>query len=142
MFNKNLTFKDKGITFLLAFVCALGWANIWDLSVRFMGYPYEAGDEGFETIQHAVFYSFIFAPIWEELAFRYAPIELAKVIGEKALLPTIVGMSCFFGWIHYSNPESVLLQGVIGFILSIVYIKNGYWWGVLLHAMYNIAVSL
>jgi membrane protease YdiL (CAAX protease family) len=135
----NLT--NKIIVLLLSFITCMLWAYIWDIVVNYMGYPYEISEE-YETIQHSIFYSLIFAPVWEELAFRYAPLEIAKIIGEKAVLPTMVGMSCFFGWIHYGNPESVLLQGVIGFILSYVYLRNGLFWSMLLHAMYNIAVSL
>lgn len=125
--------------FISYFACILVlffYTNI----VEILGYPYEIEINELETRKHYLFYSLIFAPLWEELAFRYAPIELAKSISKKAVFPTITISSIFFGWMHHNNPESVMLQGSLGFILSWLYLKNGLPWSIFLHFLYNFTV--
>lgn len=141
MMNKSQNMTDKIMTFVIAYLVCIGWVILWEKSIEFFGYPYDIEDGGYESIQHSIFYSFIWAPIWEELAFRYAPLEVAKIIDKRLILPVAVGISIFFGWIHHYNPESVLLQGVLGFILSVVYIRNGLVWSILLHCIYNLTVT-
>jgi len=142
MLNKNYTIQAKLLTFFIAFISCLGMVFLFDMSVKFFGYPYTLYmDDTVETPQHAIFYSIVFAPLWEELAYRYGPIEIAKKLGKETLLPIMVMSSCIFGWGHYNNPESVLLQGSIGFILSVVYVRNGLLWSMALHSLYNITMS-
>lgn len=142
MLNKNYTIQGKLLTFFIAFISCLGMAVLFDFSIKLMGYPYpEYADEVVETPLHNIFYTLIFAPLWEELAYRYGPIEVAKKLGKETLLPIIAMSSCIFGWGHYNNPESVFLQGSIGFILSVVYIRNGLLWSMALHSLYNIMMS-
>ncbi len=85
------------------------------------------------------FLSCIMAPLWEEIIFRKLPIDLAKSTGKKEImLPVILASSVIFGIGHQGVP-SILLQGVGGFIISCLYIKNGYsyWSSVTLHFMWN-----
>jgi hypothetical protein len=140
LLKQNRTVSEKINTVLQAYTLMIIWVFLCSLLVMYTGYPYESIEP---SPRHEFFYTIIFAPIWEELAFRYAPITFAKNLGEKYLLPTIVAVSCLFGWGHYNNPESVLLQGVLGFILSCVYIKNGYSYlsSFVLHVLWNFSVG-
>jgi membrane protease YdiL (CAAX protease family) len=79
-----------------------------------------------DTPTSLFFFACIVAPIWEEAAFRYAPITIAKNFGEQYLLPVIVISSVLFGWGHGFGPVSLLIQGVAGFLFSLLYIKNNY----------------
>jgi|SRR5690606_37319882 len=84
------------------------------------------------------FFSCVLAPLWEEVVFRVIPIHLAYKLGEDAVLPIIIFTSIIFGLGH-GGPANILIQGVFGFILSLLYIKNNYsyWSVVLLHSMWN-----
>lgn len=84
----------------------------------------------------------IVAPIWEELAFRVAPLKLAKKFGEDTFVPIIIISSVLFGWGHGYGAESLLMQGVMGLVFSYVYLKNGFsaWSSMTLHALWNFMV--
>lgn len=92
------------------------------------------------------FFTVIFAPLWEELTWRWFPITVArqfkKHLNVDLLWPIVVVSSINFGWGHGNGPISLLLQGVGGFALSYVYIKNGfsYWSSVAAHALWNLTV--
>lgn len=92
------------------------------------------------------FFGVIFAPLWEELAWRYAPITLAQQLKKHCnldlLWPIVIISSIHFGWGHGYGPISLLMQGIGGFALSYVYIKNGfsYWSSVAMHALWNLTV--
>lgn len=89
------------------------------------------------------FFMCIWAPLWEELAFRYAPMKIAKILGKKTILPIAIISSMLFGWGHGYGPISLLFQGVMGFTFCCVYIKNGfsYWSTVFLHFLWNFSLS-
>jgi membrane protease YdiL (CAAX protease family) len=81
----------------------------------------------------------VIAPLWEEMAFRYVPLQLAKGFGEeKFSLPMIVCSSVFFGIIH-GGPGNIFVQGIAGLCLSAVYIKSNYslWTNMTLHGLWN-----
>ena len=86
-----------------------------------------------------IFYACIMAPLWEELAFRVIPISIAKKFGEQFIIPVVLLSTLLFGWGHGNGTNSLLIQGVGGLILSIVYIKTNYnyWCAVALHAAWN-----
>ena len=67
----------------------------------------------------------LLAPIWEELFFRFVPIKLCKKFKlDKSIVWTIViGTSIYFGNGHPSM-VGVFAQGMLGFLLSWLYIKN------------------
>lgn len=82
----------------------------------------------------------IFAPFFEEILFRHLPLQIIKKTNrEDLLLPTMLFTSVVFGLLHDSGVWSVPIQGVFGFIISCVYVKNGYsyWSAVLLHMIWN-----
>lgn len=92
-----------------------------------------------------VFFACIWAPFWEELFFRWAPIQLAiRIDRRKYLLPLVVLSSVFFGMHHGATlQEGVFLQGVLGLILSYVYIKTkNIWCSMLVHSLYNTSLVL
>jgi len=99
-----------------------------------------------ETKIGLFFFAIIFAPLWEELAWRWFPITLArqlkKHLGIELLWPIVVLSSIHFGWGHGFGPISLLMQGIGGMALSYVYIKNGfsYWSSVTMHALWNLTV--
>lgn len=92
----------------------------------------------------AVFvYACIFAPIWEEAVFRWAPIQIARKVGvfEQIKWPLIILTSVVFGLIH-GGTLSILVQGTFGLILSAVYIETGFSYlsAVTLHSLWNMFI--
>jgi membrane protease YdiL (CAAX protease family) len=85
-----------------------------------------------------LFFTLIFAPCLEEFVFRVGFIGLVKD-KPNLLFPVIILSSALFGWLH-GGAENWLVQGVMGFILACVYVKNGYsyWSVVLLHFLWNL----
>lgn len=88
----------------------------------------------------AIFFGCIFAPLWEEFAFRVIPMWIAKGFGEKFIIPVVMLSSLIFGWGHGNGPVSLLIQGVGGLFLATVYIKSNYnyWAAVALHSIWNV----
>lgn len=66
-------------------------------------------------------FSCLIAPLWEELAFRYAAIEIGKKF--DLVLPAVCISSILFGWGHGYGAQSVFIQGVYGFIFSWSYLN-------------------
>lgn len=89
--------------------------------------------------QYLFFFAVIFAPLWEELAFRVAPIRLMKILGGKKTLPYVIVLSSIIFGIGHGGVENIIIQGISGLFLAGVYIKNGYsyWSSVAVHAMWN-----
>jgi membrane protease YdiL (CAAX protease family) len=83
------------------------------------------------------FFSVILAPLWEELAFRVLPLHFTRN-NPKLLVPLVLLSSLIFGILH-GGPLSILIQGVSGFIMACVYIKNGYSYisSVIYHMLWN-----
>jgi len=96
-----------------------------------------------EITPNYIFRCCVFAPLWEELAFRHAPILIAKEFGiRRFLLPVLIISSILFGYLH-GGPENVLIQGIYGFIFACVYVKNDFSYrsSVIIHSMWNIFVT-
>lgn len=86
-----------------------------------------------------IFLACIMAPLWEEVVFRKFPLDVIKASKkEELLIPTMLFTSVIFGLGHYGVP-SLLIQGVGGFVMSAVYIKNGfsYWSSCFMHFLWN-----
>lgn len=85
------------------------------------------------------FYSCIMAPLWEEVTFRYAPLEISRKFNHELLIPIIVIASAIFGWGHGHTIDHILIQGVMGVIFSVLYIKNGHSLSssIILHSLWN-----
>jgi len=92
-----------------------------------------------------IFTALITAPIFEEMIFRYAPLELLKstqIFREnKWLIVFLIGI--LFGWLH-GNYYNVYCQGVMGVAFGWVYIKNqmSYISAVVAHSLYNFLVII
>ena len=68
----------------------------------------------------------ILAPLWEEMAFRYAPFQITRGFSEKKFtIPMIVLSSCVFGVIH-GGVANIFVQGVMGVFCSVIYVKSNY----------------
>jgi membrane protease YdiL (CAAX protease family) len=100
------------------------------------------------TIQAVIFFACIFAPLWEELAFRFVPLKIARFVqpqgnlkDSEIVLPVMIGTSIIFGLAH-GSVVNILMQGVSGMSLAWVMIKSGYKYSVLTHAMWNFMLMI
>ena len=115
--------------------------TVWIYAITsFLNYLVD-GQYGPPPMKYRFFMSVIWAAVWEEAVFRVAPITIANKIDPKLIFPVVIISSALFGWGHGAGPISLLIQGVMGFVLSCLYIKNGfsYWSVVLLHSSWNAA---
>jgi membrane protease YdiL (CAAX protease family) len=84
-------------------------------------------------------YVLVFAPVIEELVFRYAILKMTLDhlhLRKNVYLVAIV-VSFIFGLVHW-HQNMFLVQGFLGFLLSFLYIKTrSYWLCVLFHAGWN-----
>jgi membrane protease YdiL (CAAX protease family) len=80
--------------------------------------------------------SIVFTALWEEMAFRVAPIKIATIINPKLIWPVIFISSIIFGYGH-GGLHGLMFQGVMGLGFSYVYMKTNYISAVVLHAMWN-----
>lgn len=146
------TFKGKVINIFIAYGVIFVWIFLINKLINFLDPPPAMPDFGISDdsapstifLLFSFFFAVIWAPLWEELVFRRAPALLAKALGENFLLPITIISSAVFGWGHGNGPESLLIQGVMGFVFFYVYIKNGYsyWSSVSLHALWNVSLFL
>ena len=90
------------------------------------------------------FRAVVLAPLWEE-AFYRVPLRAAialegkdsgNILETQILFPAILFGAISFGLAH-GSVLNILIQGVSGLALSWVYLKSGYKWAVLTHAMWN-----
>lgn len=144
--NPALKLRDKIFNILAAFGINLLWIIFIQFLLNYM-YGYNVFQIGpfFPPPPSSLFIFFsacIFAPFFEEALFRYAPISIVRSYGEKKILPMIVITSAIFGWVHGHGMYSILVQGVGGFILSCLYIKNNYSYlsSVAAHFLWNLSV--
>jgi hypothetical protein len=155
--NQASTFLQKAANVALGFVIDLIWVPIILLVIKLLDVsPTEVLPSfffQFEESPHLLFFlAVICAPLWEEAAFRYAPYKIAQAFGKHVnpelgralLIPIMIIATALFGWGHGYGIYSLLVQGVGGFIISCVYIKNGYsyWSSVALHALWNGSLML
>lgn len=139
--NPEKTLKGKIRNILLIFIIEMFWLAGIQIFLKTLfpngvdRYPKELAP----GVAATFFFGCIWAPLWEELAFRFAPITLAKHFGKEVIMPVIVLSSVLFGWGHGYGPISLLIQGVGGFLFSILYIKNNfsYWSTVTAHFLWN-----
>ena len=84
-------------------------------------------------------YALVFAPVVEELVFRYAILKMTldRLHLRKNVYLVAIIVSFIFGMLHQTQ-NMILCQGVLGFILSFLYIKTrSYWLIVLFHFGWN-----
>src|SRR4051812_14118933 len=106
----------------------------------FGGFIMDQLDYG-ETARSMFFIACISAPVWEEAAFRYAPLTLAKDLlpQNKALPVAVILSSIVFGWGH-GGPLNIWVQGVFGLGQCWLFLKNkkyGYASCVFTHCFWN-----
>lgn len=98
-----------------------------------------------DTYWPSFVYLCVFAPLWEEAVFRWAPLEIARRTNtlDKIKWPLIILTSAVFGLIH-NGTLSIPVQGVLGIILSLVYIESGFSYlsCVLIHSMWNASIFI
>ena len=95
-----------------------------------------------EIPRWSLLFPLVFAPLIEELVFRKAVIEicLRTKRGSHNVYYVILITSFIFGAIHW-NTHMFIIQGVLGFVLSYLYLKTrSYWLIVLFHAGWNVSV--
>lgn len=136
--NRETKLVGKIRNIIIAFILLFVWINVvYHLLDKIKTSP------TFIFLSPSIWYNAftccILAPLWEELVYRYGPITIARNAGKQYILPTIVIVSAIFGMQHYDSPHPILFQGVMGFIFSLLYIKNNYsyWSSVTLHCMWN-----
>lgn len=147
MIKKAKRLLPKFLIILAAFAIAILWLAIALTSLKKMvTYDY-FGSMSF-TVVCDFFFACIFAPLWEELAFRHAPMLIAKHFNKASkkvnlTWPVVIISSVIFGWGHGQGPISLLIQGVGGLLFSWVYLKNNYsyWSSVALHCLWNISLT-
>lgn len=86
----------------------------------------------------------IVSPLWEEAVYRYAPIEICKILNEKLIVPVVIYVSFLFGFGHDGTIENIYYQGVFGLMLSAVYlrVKHPYLTVFFLHFLWNFLVTI
>lgn len=119
------------LIFILTLAACITWAY---------GCDYVIAIEG--SVVYVLLMDCCLTPMWEELCYRYGPIEIARKINQRMVWPVVVVSSYFFGWGHGYGEYSLLLHGSLGVVFSWMYIKEGFWMAFLLHAWYNTIISM
>lgn len=139
--------KSKLINILICYLFFFIWCYLANSLLNYLNPPDPLSQVPFDfgpPLKYIFFMSCIFAPLWEELVFRFAPATIAKHTGREFLLPIMIISSAWFGWLHGDGPESIMRQGVMGFVFFWLYLKNGYsyWSSVVLHSLWNTSIFL
>ena len=82
----------------------------------------------------------VFAPVIEDVIFRWTPINLMESLkwSKDSILYGVIITSALFGWYHAMDYYHIIIQGVVGVILSWLYIKNkSLLMNILFHTVYN-----
>lgn len=138
--DKETTFLGKIKNIIFCFFIYIIWMKLIILfySTLFASAQIDFGVYKYPTLV-AFMLSCVFAPLWEEMVFRKIPMDIMVKLGRPDLLPSIIIFSSIiFGLVHNGVP-SLLIQGVLGFVMAVLYVKNGYsyWSVVTLHALWN-----
>lgn len=89
--------------------------------------------------EFAWYFTFIcvIGPIWEEIVFRYGVFEFFPKVKQ---LPKILVSSIIFGLMHNSDmvAHGLLIQGVLGMVFAVMYIRHGLKGSIILHGCWNL----
>jgi len=137
------TWHEKVINILAAYTFCLLFISIVNYFYGWL-YATEQIPFFFKQYKHEWWIDFfgacIIAPLAEEILFRHLPMQILKNIKgyKKFLLPCMLFTSAVFGYMH-QGAVSIPIQGVTGFVLCVVYLKNGYSYtsSVVLHFLWN-----
>lgn len=134
--NQATTVSQKAKNIGIGFIVLLAWSFIVTYLFGFMG---SFGDIFKKQNIPTFFFACIVAPLWEELYYRYVPIQISKAFGHKFLMPILIFSAVNFGFGHGNELFHLFMQGVMGMIFSWVYLKNkySYWSSVILHCLWN-----
>lgn len=146
--NPERSFFGRAANVFAGFGFSVFWIPIIAFIINYFRLPIHPHQASLNPLElNLVFYSVIIAPLWEELAFRVGPLMLTRRIARGLndngiLLAGVIISSAIFGWMHNDGANSILMQGVMGFVMALVYIRNGfnYWSSVIVHALWNYSI--
>lgn len=143
-----MTLKDKIFNILAGYGAMVMWVavvigifkGLYNLNTLSDLFQSQFSPFSQPSIRFMIFMSCIWAPVWEEAVFRYAPLQLIRG-SQIDLVPVVLLSSALFGWLH-GGAGNVMIQGVYGLIFSWVYIKNEYSLisSMILHSGWNMSV--
>jgi membrane protease YdiL (CAAX protease family) len=145
--RKRWIFKDiKNILFVLGgtfVICSIFTLVMRNLGVASFWMFYKDVDD-----TKTLLYACVFAPIFEEVIFRWLPITLfALAINNRTNYKKLYWyvaaiISIVFAVAHYGY-FSIFIQGILGMGLCYLYYKNryGYISAVICHALWNISLG-
>lgn len=135
--------KRLSIVALITFTTLLWIAGVMLVLPHLLSFSFFGAQ--YSTLGVFVF-ACVLAPLWEEAAFRHAPLQIAKSFKEKLgmdlIIPIVIISSVIFGLGHGNGSISLMVQGVGGVLLSLAYIWGGfnYWTSVAAHFMWNFSL--
>ena len=90
-----------------------------------------------QDLKAYIIFACILAPLWEEAIFRYG---LFSFFPQVKTLPKIIVSSIIFGLMHKSSipAHGLLIQGVLGIVFAVMYIRYGYKGSVVTHSLWNL----
>lgn len=147
-----MTLKDKILNILAGYGLMVVWVavigifkGLYNANISTLSDLFQSQFSPFfkqPSIWFMIFMSCIWAPLWEEAVFRYAPLQLIRS-SQIDPVPVVLLSSALFGWLH-GGAGNVMIQGVYGLIFSWVYIKNDYSIvsSMILHSMWNLSIVL
>lgn len=133
------SFIDKLKNIVFAFAIAMAWAY----GITYLLSELISPNQYIPPAEFTFFMSCVWAPLWEEAVFRYAPIKIASGVNPSLVWPVIIISAAIFGWGHNEyGALGVLREGGAAVIFSFLFIKNNnsYWSTVLLHSAWNCMV--
>ena len=150
--QSHMTLKDKIFNILAGYGLMVVWVvivvgifkGLYNANISTLSDLFQSQFSPFSqpSIWFMIFMSCVWAPIWEEAVFRYAPLQLIRS-SQVDSLSVVLLSSALFGWLH-GGAGNVMIQGVYGLIFSWVYIKNDYSIvsSMFLHSLWNASVML
>lgn len=154
-FDKDLSLSEKIVNFLACVTFIVLWyAGVFTFykyleSQAEYSYPYVEGylgqlvqlfTERTPSVLEQFFIMCVLAPLWEEICFRKAPIDVGKSLNldKTALASLILAMSSVFALGHPLGILSIPVQGVFGLTTAWLYLKNkNIWWSISFHSLWN-----
>lgn len=144
LFQYNTSILTKARNIALGLVMCICWFFVISTLIKFISPPpiitFQLINSPPPPFLYILFFSWIAAPITEQLAFCHGPLTLVKDREPKKILALSFIMCYIFGILH--GGHGVVKQGVLGAIFTGVYIKNGYcyWSSVIIHSLWNVYV--
>ena len=92
--------KQKALYVILGLLGAVLWAYGVDAIYFFVGQ---------EGVKYDLIMDCVVSPVWETAAYVYAPLTIAKKLGDDYVVPVAVFSSFMFGWGHGEVVDGVLL---------------------------------